>query len=209
MGPSPCHECGNDADGRRSSPRRSGACNGDRRSCCQPPPDHLADAPENHVQLIHQWVSRFRGCRPNRRTVSGKAFKRFKAEIRRRTRRTRGVSLPRVVRGVRQYLDGWFAYFDYAEAPSAVQGAGLEGPAVSSLLSLEAMGATPIPRAGEPWGKRGSGLEHRQVGRWSLAVESEPSFDLCLAGRVFRRARRATVVSAPASLTDSAEPPDM
>lgn len=53
---------------------------------------------------------RFTGCRPNRRTVSGKAFKRFKAEIRRRTQRTRGVSLPRVGRDVRQYLDGWCAY---------------------------------------------------------------------------------------------------
>jgi RNA-directed DNA polymerase len=62
---------------------------------------------------------RFTGCRPNRRTASGKAFKRFKAEIRRRTQRTRGVSLPRVVRDVRQYLDGWFAYFGYAEATSA------------------------------------------------------------------------------------------
>jgi hypothetical protein len=81
-------------------------------------------------------------------------------------------------------------------------------PASTSLLSLEAVGATPIPRAGEPWGEPGSGLEHRQVGPWSLAVESEPSLDLGLAGRVFRRARRAPVVSAPASLPDSAEPPD-
>jgi RNA-directed DNA polymerase len=54
--------------------------------------------------------------RPNRRQVSVKALKAFKQEVRQRTCRTRGVSLPRVVQDLRQYLDGWYTYFRFAEA---------------------------------------------------------------------------------------------
>jgi RNA-directed DNA polymerase len=56
--------------------------------------------------------------RPNRRLVSVKALKALKQEIRQRTSRTRGVSLPRVVQDLRQYLEGWYAYFRVAEVQS-------------------------------------------------------------------------------------------
>lgn len=56
--------------------------------------------------------------RPHRRQVSGKALKALKQEVQQRTGRTRGVSLPRVVDDLRQYLDGWHAYFRVAEVQS-------------------------------------------------------------------------------------------
>ncbi len=55
---------------------------------------------------------------PNRLTVSQKALKRFKDEIRRLAQRTRGVSLQVVVRDLREYLVGWHGYFGLAEARS-------------------------------------------------------------------------------------------
>jgi len=55
---------------------------------------------------------------PNRRTVSQKALKRFKDEIRRLAQRTRGVSLQVVIRDIREYLVGWHGYFGLAEAKS-------------------------------------------------------------------------------------------
>ena len=56
--------------------------------------------------------------RPPRRQVSAKALKALKQEVRQRTGRTRGVSLQRVVDDLRQYLDGWYAYFGVTEVQS-------------------------------------------------------------------------------------------
>jgi RNA-directed DNA polymerase len=61
----------------------------------------------------------FTGRRPNRRRVSDKALKACKEESRRRTFRTRGESLVRVVGDLRRYLDGWSTYFGFAAAPSS------------------------------------------------------------------------------------------
>ena len=60
----------------------------------------------------------FTGHRPNRRKVSDKAILRFKEEIRRRTWRTRGVTLGRVVEDLKRYLVGWHTYFGFSEARS-------------------------------------------------------------------------------------------
>ena len=59
------------------------------------------------------------GRRPNRRRVSDKALKACKEEVRRRTFRTRGESLVRVVGDRRRYLAGWYTDFGCAEAPSS------------------------------------------------------------------------------------------
>jgi RNA-directed DNA polymerase len=59
--------------------------------------------------------------RPNQRLVSEKALKALQQEVRQRTCRTRGVSLPRVVQDLRLYLDGWYAYFRFAEGQSILQ----------------------------------------------------------------------------------------
>lgn len=58
------------------------------------------------------------GHRPNRRRVREKALKACKQEVRRKTSRTRGVALARVVGDLRRHLEGWYAYFSFAEAPS-------------------------------------------------------------------------------------------
>jgi RNA-directed DNA polymerase len=60
----------------------------------------------------------FMGRRPHRRQVSDKALKAFKQEVRQRTSRTRGVPLRRLVHELRQDLEGWYAYFRFAEAQS-------------------------------------------------------------------------------------------
>ena len=63
----------------------------------------------------------FTGRRPHRRRVSDKALKAGKHEIRRRTRRTRGVALRRVVEDLRAYLEGWYRYMGFAEAQSSLK----------------------------------------------------------------------------------------
>jgi RNA-directed DNA polymerase len=59
--------------------------------------------------------------RPNQRLVSEKALKARKQEVRQRTCRTRGVSLPRVGQDLRLYLDGWYAYCRFAEGPAILK----------------------------------------------------------------------------------------
>jgi RNA-directed DNA polymerase len=60
----------------------------------------------------------FTGRRPYRRQVSDKALQAFKQEVRQRTSRTRGDALRRIGHELRQYLEGWYAYFRLAEAQS-------------------------------------------------------------------------------------------
>jgi RNA-directed DNA polymerase len=58
---------------------------------------------------------------PHRRRVSAKALQALKDEIRHRTFRTRGVTLAQVVQDLRRYLEGWHAYFGFAEVPSPLK----------------------------------------------------------------------------------------
>jgi RNA-directed DNA polymerase len=69
----------------------------------------------------------FTGRRPHRRPVSAKALKALKQEVRQRTGRTRGIPLRRLVHDLRQYLEGWYAYFrlDVHFVSSVPVGAGL------------------------------------------------------------------------------------
>jgi hypothetical protein len=59
--------------------------------------------------------------RPTRRRVADAALKGLKAEVRRLTRRTRGVSLAQVMGELRRYLKGWEAYFGFAEVQSPLR----------------------------------------------------------------------------------------
>ena len=56
-----------------------------------------------------------------KRTVSDKSAKRFKEEVRRHSRRTRGTSVTTVVAGLRRYLVGWKAYFGVCESRSILK----------------------------------------------------------------------------------------
>jgi RNA-directed DNA polymerase len=71
----------------------------------------------------HPWRRTFLGFtftrrRPTRRQGSAKALQALTQEVRQRSGRTRGVSLPRVGDDLRQYLGGWYAYFRVAEVQS-------------------------------------------------------------------------------------------
>jgi RNA-directed DNA polymerase len=51
-------------------------------------------------------------------SIAPKSLRRFKDEVRRITRRNRGVSLVRVLTDLRRYTEGWAAYFCVARTPS-------------------------------------------------------------------------------------------
>jgi RNA-directed DNA polymerase len=74
--------------------------------------------------VARPWRRTFLGCtctgrRPNRRRGRDKALKACQEEGRRRTCRTRGESLVRVVGDRRRSLDGWYTDVGVAEAPSS------------------------------------------------------------------------------------------
>jgi RNA-directed DNA polymerase len=59
--------------------------------------------------------------REPRRRIAPKAIARFKERIRERTRRTRGISLPQMVKDLTTYLRGWLGYFGDCQTPSVLQ----------------------------------------------------------------------------------------
>lgn len=59
-----------------------------------------------------------RGKSPHRRQVSSTAIERFKQRVRRLTNRSWRVSLTERITRLAQYLNGWKAYFGFAEATS-------------------------------------------------------------------------------------------
>jgi RNA-directed DNA polymerase len=63
----------------------------------------------------------FTGEREPRRRIAPKAIARFKARIREQTRRTRGISLPQMVKELVTYLRGWLGYFGDCQTPSVLQ----------------------------------------------------------------------------------------
>ncbi len=63
----------------------------------------------------------FTGEREPRRRIAPKAIARFKERIRKRTRRTRGISLRQMVKNIVTYLRGWLGYFGDCQTPSVLQ----------------------------------------------------------------------------------------
>ena len=53
-----------------------------------------------------------------KRRVSERSLKKFKKRVREITRRSRGVSIERMVRELRKYLTGWNSYYGNCETPS-------------------------------------------------------------------------------------------
>ncbi len=60
------------------------------------------------------------GEQPKRR-IAPQALARFKERLRELTRRTRGVSLTRMIEDLAVYLIGWRGYFGFCETPSVLQ----------------------------------------------------------------------------------------
>jgi RNA-directed DNA polymerase len=75
------------------------------------------------------WERKFLGFsftnhkQPKRR-LAPKSVVRFKERIRELTRRTRGISLVRVVHDLAEYLRGWIGYFGRCETPSVLDALG-------------------------------------------------------------------------------------
>jgi RNA-directed DNA polymerase len=59
------------------------------------------------------------GQQPKRR-IAPKAMSRFKQRVRELTRRTRGVSIQRMVSELAVYLNGWRSYFGFCQTPSVL-----------------------------------------------------------------------------------------
>jgi RNA-directed DNA polymerase len=59
--------------------------------------------------------------REPRRRIAPKAIARFKQRVRELTRRTRGVSVEKMVEQLGHYLTGWRGYFGFCQTPSVLQ----------------------------------------------------------------------------------------
>jgi RNA-directed DNA polymerase len=59
--------------------------------------------------------------REPKRRIAPKAIARFKQRVRELTRRTRGVSVERMVEQLGRYLTGWRGYFGFCQTPSVLQ----------------------------------------------------------------------------------------
>lgn len=63
----------------------------------------------------------FTGGKEPRRRIAPQAISRFKAKVRELTRRTRGASLPQIVKELSAYLIGWRGYFGFCQTPSVLR----------------------------------------------------------------------------------------
>jgi RNA-directed DNA polymerase len=63
----------------------------------------------------------FTGGKEPRRRIAPQAIARFKAKVRELTRRTRGASLPQIVKELSAYLIGWRGYFGLCQTPSVLR----------------------------------------------------------------------------------------
>ena len=62
----------------------------------------------------------FTSGRSPKRRIAPQALARFRLRVRKMTRRTRGVSLARLVEDLSRFLTGWRAYFGFCETPSVL-----------------------------------------------------------------------------------------
>jgi RNA-directed DNA polymerase len=70
--------------------------------------------------VARPWQRKFLGFsftpgEPPKRKLARQTVKRFKREVRKRTRESRGISLEEMLRGLSPYLRGWRAYFGFCE----------------------------------------------------------------------------------------------
>ncbi len=61
------------------------------------------------------------GGKKTKRRIAAKALAKFRQRVRELTRRSRGVSMERVIEEVTRYMHGWIGYFGYSQQPSVLQ----------------------------------------------------------------------------------------
>jgi len=64
---------------------------------------------------------RFVGGKESKRSIAPTALARFKERVRELTRRTRGVTIERMIEQVNRYLIGWRGYYGFCETPSILK----------------------------------------------------------------------------------------
>ena len=76
--------------------------------------------------VARPWQRKFLGFsftshRMPKRRIAPKARVRFERKIRQLTQRTRGVSLPELVKQLASYMQGWRSYFQFCQTPSVLK----------------------------------------------------------------------------------------
>lgn len=61
------------------------------------------------------------GKQPNRRKIAAESLQRFRAQVRRMSRRNRGWDLEAVIGQLSSYLEGWKGYYGYCETPAVLK----------------------------------------------------------------------------------------
>ena len=61
------------------------------------------------------------GGKKTKRRIAAKAVAKFKQRVRELTRRSRGVSIERVVEELTRFMHGWISYYGYSQQPSVLQ----------------------------------------------------------------------------------------
>src|SRR5262245_47987481 len=79
-----------------------------------------------------------------RRRIAPQALARFKARVRELTRRTRGASLPQIVKELSVYLIGWRGYFGFCQTPRCYAHL-MNGPGDGSAPSPGSSGSAGAP----------------------------------------------------------------
>jgi hypothetical protein len=86
----------------------------------------LREVNEAKSAVARPWERKFLGFsftseRASRRRVAPQALARFQERVRDLTRRTRGISVGRMVQEVATYLRGWRGYFGFCQTPSVLR----------------------------------------------------------------------------------------
>ena len=81
---------------------------------------------ESKSAVARPWQRKFLGFsftsgKEPKRRIAPKALERFKERIRELTKRTRGISLERMVEQLGSYLGGWRGYFGFCQTPSVLR----------------------------------------------------------------------------------------
>lgn len=82
------------------------------------PAKSAVDQPQNRKFLGFTFTG---GKTPNRRKIAPESLRRFKAKVRRITRRNRGISREARIEHLSTYLRGWREYFGYCQTPSVLR----------------------------------------------------------------------------------------
>ena len=124
------------------------------------------------------------GSQPRRR-IAPQAIARFKARVRELTRRTRGASLPQIVKELSVYLIGWRGYFGFCQTPSVLRA--LDEQTRRRLRAIAwkqwKRGRTRLRRAATPWRRPGLGGANRWQPTWPLAAQQQPRARHCPTNR--------------------------